>query len=124
MLLSAVVYYAVKSGKDEPVPDISEETPAFKDIFISNIFCKGAGRAVFFNGLPEMPIKNISIKNMVVTNAKKGIFINRVDQVNMENIEVKTPDDLTIQIENATGITINGKEYDSIFAKRLLTINK
>ena len=123
-VLVADLYYAVKSGKDEPVPDISEETPAFKDIFISNIFCKGAGRAVFFNGLPEMPIKNISIKNMVVTNAKKGIFINRVDQVNMENIEVKTPDDLTIQIENATGITINGKEYDSIFAKRLLTINK
>ena len=36
-----------------PVPPVTEETPAFRDIHISNITCKGAGRAMFFNGLPE-----------------------------------------------------------------------
>ena len=61
---------------------------------------------------------------MVVTNAREGIVINQVAQVNMENIDIETSDDSVIQLENTTGITINGEKYDSISEKRLLTLNK
>ena len=67
--LIADLYYAAKSAPSEPVPSVSEETPAFRNIYISDVFCRGAGRAAYLNGLPEMPIENISIKNMVVTGA-------------------------------------------------------
>ena len=33
---------------------VTEETPAFRDIHISNVYCKGSGRAMFFNGLPGL----------------------------------------------------------------------
>ena len=121
--LIADLYYAAKGASGEPVPDVTEETPAFRNIHISDVFCKGAGRAVYLNGLPEMPIENISIKNMVVTGAKQGIVINKVAKINIENVDIETPDDSMIQIENTTGITINGEEYGTISEKRLLTKN-
>lgn len=123
-VLIADLYYGIKVSPDDPVPSVDEKTPAFKNIHISNVFCRGAGRALFFNGLPEMPIKNISIKNMVVTNAKKGIVINQVAQMNIEDIKVEASDDSMIQIENTTGVTINGKEYGTISEKRLFTVKE
>ena len=122
--LTMDLYYAVNDFPETPIPDVNEETPVFRNIYISNVLCRGAGRAVYFNGLPEMPLKNIFIKNMTVTNAKKGIVINQASQVNMENIKVEDPEAPGIQIKNATGIIINGKEYKKDSGKMLLSGNQ
>lgn len=121
--LIADLYYAVKDAPGAPVPAVTEETPSFKNIHISNISCKGAGRAMFLNGLPEMPIENFSVRNMRITDAQKGAFINKVASVTLENIEIETADNTYLQVENTTNITIDGKEYDKISEKRLLTQN-
>ena len=121
--LIADLYYAVKDAPGAPVPAVTEETPSFKNIHISNISCKGAGRAMFLNGLPEMPIENFSVRNMRITDAQKGAFITKVAGVTMENIEIETADNTYLQVENTTNITIDGKEYDKISEKRLLTQN-
>lgn len=121
--LIADLYYAVKDAPGAPVPAVTEETPSFKNIHISNISCKGAGRAMFLNGLPEMPIENFSVRNMRITDAQKGGFINKVAGVTLENIEIETADNTYLQVENTTNITIDGKEYDKISEKRLLTQN-
>jgi polygalacturonase len=66
------LYYANKpvAGKadadtssDDDVPAVTEETPAFRGLYISNIVCQGARRAVYFNGLPEMPISKLELSN-------------------------------------------------------------
>ncbi|WP_302369384.1 glycoside hydrolase family 28 protein [Bacteroides clarus] len=121
--LIADLYYAVKDAPGAPVPAVTEETPSFKNIHISNISCKGAGRAMFLNGLPEMPIENFSVRNMRITDAQKGAFINKMAGVTLENIEIETADNTYLQVENTTNITIDGKEYDKISEKRLLTQN-
>ena len=121
--LIADLYYAVKDAPGAPVPAVTEETPSFKNIHISNISCKGAGRAMFLNGLPEMPTENFSVRNMRITDAQKGAFINKVAGVTLENIEIETADNTYLQVENTTNITIDGKEYDKISEKRLLTQN-
>ena len=121
--LIADLYYAVQDAPGAPVPAVTEETPSFKNIHISNISCKGAGRAMFLNGLPEMPIENFSVRNMRITDAQKGAFINKVAGVTLENIEIETADNTYLQVENTTNITIDGKEYDKISEKRLLTQN-
>ena len=60
---------------------------------------------------------------MKVTNAQKGAFINKVTGITLENIEIETADDAYLQVENATDIVIDGKAYDKISERRLLTQN-
>jgi len=70
---------------------VSEETPQFKDIYISNVTCQGALRAFYFNGLPEMPVTNINIKDTRVT-AQYGIEINESKDINIENVLLFLPE--------------------------------
>lgn len=112
--LTMDLYYAVNDFPETPIPDVNEETPVFRNIYISNVLCRGAGRAVYFNGLPEMPLKNIFIKNMTVTNAKKGIVINQASQVNMENIKVEDPEAPGIQIKMLQALLLTGKNIKRI----------
>lgn len=93
-------------------PAVTVETPAFRNIHISNIVCKGAGRAMFFNGLPEMPIDNVSVKNVVVSDAKEGIVISQAKGVTLENIRIETKGEV-LQIQNAEGVKVNGKNYEN-----------
>lgn len=97
-------------------PAVTVETPAFRDIHISNIICKGVGRAMFFNGLPEMPINNVSVKNVVVSDAKEGIVISQVKGVTLENIRIETKGDV-LQIQNAEDVKVNGKKYENKTSK-------
>lgn len=98
------------------IPPVTEETPAFRNIHISNIFCKGSGRAMFFNGLPEMPIENVSVKNVVISEAKSGIVISQAKQVKLDNIEIRTQGDV-LQIKNVSDLKVNGKKYENNSSK-------
>lgn len=69
---------------------VSEETPQFKDIYISRVTCQGANRAFYFNGLPEMPVENINITDAQVT-ADYGIEINESRDIRISNVELYLP---------------------------------
>ena len=100
------------------VPPVTEETPAFRNIYISNIACKGSGRAIFFNGLPEMPIQNINIDNIIVTDAKEGIVLSQADGVKINNVTIRTTKPSpTVNMKNVQNVTINGKSYENVGAK-------
>jgi len=73
------------SGKTLLVPD--ETTPVFRNITIENIICRGASRALYFNGLPEMPIKNITLRNINISADKEGQF-NYCEDVKKENVNI------------------------------------
>lgn len=69
---------------------VTEETPIFRHIDIKNIICNGAGRAMEFNGLPEMPIDDISLKDITILAKKDAVF------TNCKNIKKKSVN-ITIQ---------------------------
>lgn len=69
------------------IPAVDETTPSFRDIHISNVVCNGAGRAMYFNGLPEMPVEGIHIEDCTIT-AKTGIEIRRSKDVSLKNVQV------------------------------------
>ncbi|WP_315087636.1 glycoside hydrolase family 28 protein [Bacteroides heparinolyticus] len=98
------------------VPPVTVETPAFRDIHISNIICKGAGRAMFFNGLPEMPIKNVTVKNVTISEAKEGIVVSQAEGIIFENIRIET-NGKTLEVKSAKALKVNGKSYKNIDAK-------
>lgn len=95
------------------VPAVTEETPAFRDIHISNIYCKGSGRAMFFNGLPEMPIENVTVKNVVISDAKEGVVISQAVNVALENVQVEAKNGTPLTIKNAKNIQVDGTVYNA-----------
>jgi len=74
----------VNNIESKPV-DIT--TPAFRDINIQNINCRNAHRAMFFNGLPEMPIERISLRNIHISADQDAEFFN-CKGIKKENVNI------------------------------------
>jgi len=101
-----------RDGKKEThVAD--ESTPQFKNIFMKNIICKGADRAILFQGLPEMTLKNIYLENAVIE-ARTGVFFSDADKITMKNVQVFTKELPVIDIKNATNIEVENFSYHKI----------
>ncbi|MBQ8656544.1 MAG: glycoside hydrolase family 28 protein [Prevotella sp.] len=66
---------------------VDETTPIFRNIDIQDVVCNGAGRAMEFNGLPEMPITDIRLKNIVITAKSDAVFTN-AENITKENVNV------------------------------------
>ena len=75
---------------DEDIRPVDETTPAFRDIHIKKISCDGADRAMYFNGLPEMPVKGVDIRGCRIS-SRRGVEICRAEDVTIRNL------DLTVQ---------------------------
>ncbi|MCR5364928.1 MAG: glycoside hydrolase family 28 protein [Prevotella sp.] len=66
---------------------VDETTPIFRNINIQNVVCNGAGRAMEFNGLPEMPIDRINLKNITIRAKNDAVFTN-CKNIKKENVKV------------------------------------
>ena len=97
---------------------VDETTPCFRDIYINHVICRRARRAAYFNGLPEMPVKNVQITDLEVNNAKEGIIVNNTDGVKLDNISVSA-ESHTFSAKNSTNAIVNGKTHDKIDAEGL-----
>ena len=74
----------VKSNNIDLKP-VDETTPEFRDIYIENIVCRNANRALYFNGLPEKKITNINLKNIHISARQKSEFHNCLN-IQKENV--------------------------------------
>ncbi|RYF84687.1 MAG: glycoside hydrolase family 28 protein, partial [Chitinophagaceae bacterium] len=102
------------SGEKRTAPQVefkpvSDATPQFKNIYIKNVVCDGAEKAVFIRGLPEMNIHSIYLENISI-NAKKGIDISEANNIHFTNVQVGATDLATplIDIVNSHHINFNG----------------
>jgi len=66
---------------------VDETTPIFRNIKISNVVCNGAGRAMEFNGLPEMPIDGISLSDITIIASRDAEFHN-CKNINRKNVNI------------------------------------
>lgn len=66
---------------------VDETTPEFRNITIERIACRNARRALFFNGLPEKPIRNIQLRDIRVSAKVPNDFFN-CENVTQENVVV------------------------------------
>ncbi len=86
-----------------PAVPVDETTPQFRNIDIKNVVCSGAGRAVFFNGLPEMNVKNISLENIFIQ-ADNGAVISETDGVTLKNVQIVPKSGEPIVFKNTKNI--------------------
>ncbi len=91
------LYYANKpvvgkadgdSSSSDAIPPVTEETPCFKNLYISNIVCQGAARAIYFNGLPEMPLDNLTLSNSLFV-CNKGAELHYAKNILFDNVKIQ-----------------------------------
>ena len=66
---------------------VDETTPIFRNINIQNVVCNGAGRAMEFNGLPEMPMDRINLKNITIRAKEDATFTN-CSRIKQDNVKI------------------------------------
>lgn len=82
-----------------------ETTPEFREIYISNITCNGAGRAMYFNGIPEKNITDIHVENCSIV-AEKGADIRYSDGVQLENVNIIQSEGEGYTVANCRNVTL------------------
>ena len=91
--------YTEMQDTETVIPEVTIETPAFRNIFIKNIVSTNSNRAMFFNGLPEMRVENVVIENSSFTSTI-GAVINQASGVTMKNIKIEHKKGNILQIKN------------------------
>jgi polygalacturonase len=88
---------------------VTEETPVFRNIYINDIVCKNARRAMYLNGLPEMKINHISIDHFTVSSQTGAEIVNAAD-INMNHIHILQQKGVPFSVKNSENVLINGKK--------------
>lgn len=91
--------------KAEAVP-VTEETPSFKNIYMTNITSTGSKTAAFFMGLPEMKLQNVNLENSML-DAEKGITMVDVDGINLSNVKLTNKKGNALVIYNGANVTVD-----------------
>ncbi|MDR1527737.1 MAG: glycoside hydrolase family 28 protein [Dysgonamonadaceae bacterium] len=73
--------------EEETIPAVTDETPLFRNIYVTNLVSRNARRALFFNGLPEMNISNIHLENAYIT-AEYGAELSESQDIILHNLTV------------------------------------
>ena len=98
---------------------MDETTPIFRNIFVKDVVCKGAGRAVFFNGLPEKRIENIHLDRFTVTDAKEGAVFCEAQDIVLNDLHIETlSKGPACRMSGVANVKVNGTVYDKIGAER------
>lgn len=110
--------------QNSDVQPVTEETPQFKNIDISEIIVDGADQAILLQGLPEMNLENVKLHNMLLS-ANKGITMVDAKGVKMHNIKLETKEENAVMMVNAQNVNIsdfdfpyNGANNISIFGNK------
>jgi polygalacturonase len=91
------MFYGMKRPGADAQP-VSDATPSFKNIRISNIACESAQTALIIRGLPEMPIRDVNFDNIQI-NADKPGEVNHVDGISLKDVQITTESDATVAMK-------------------------
>lgn len=92
-------------ASDMPFKPVDETTPAFRNIFIKDIRCSGARRAMLFNGLPEMNVENVRVENAQFYTTT-GAQINESTNVELKDVTIVPEQGAALAINNAKQVKV------------------
>ncbi len=84
---------------------VDETTPAFRDIYIKDVWCRGARRAMLFNGLPEMNVERVTVENTTIY-ALNGAQINESTDVCLRNVKVVPERGAALMLNNVKQLNV------------------
>ena len=115
------LYYGGKSASESladgdvtpvetTIPQVTEETPVFRNIYVKNLVSRNARRAMFFNGLPEMNISNINVENAYIS-AQLGAELSESDGITFKNLTVIPSEGPALILNNVKNMEVTGLSY-------------
>lgn len=93
--------------KSLPEGPVSEKTPIFRNIHISNVTGSEIKNAGDIIGIAEMPVENISFNNINI-DAENGFSITRAHDIEFINVTVNAKNGSAFSAENSHSIVFNG----------------
>ncbi|MCD6287638.1 MAG: glycoside hydrolase family 28 protein [Candidatus Hydrogenedentes bacterium] len=100
------IYITNFYSKSAPEP-VSERTPVFRDIAISNFTIKDSPITAKIEGLPEQPIEGIRITD-VKASTEKGFLCTDVKGLELHNMDVNVETGPAFYMKNTTDIELDG----------------
>jgi polygalacturonase len=91
------------SAVEEP---ISERTPIFRNIHVSNLTAVDVNKACAFYGISEMPIQNLTFNNINIA-AKTGFLLNTGMNIELNNVEISVQEGPSFIVENSRNLIFN-----------------
>lgn len=122
------LFYSGKSALEEleegksiqpALPAVTEETPSFRNISIRNVTCKGARRAMYFNGLPEMKIQNVALEDITIT-ADRGIELIHAENVSVKNVHINVKEGKELLSQHTNQLVVDGQTMPDSGSEPLL----
>lgn len=91
------------------IPEKGVTTPTFRNIFIDNVTCAGAERAIYMDGLPENRIAGIHISNLRAK-AIEPSLISEARNITLNRISLDDNTGGTLLLHNVADVDINAKK--------------
>jgi polygalacturonase len=102
--LSIACYYQdssqAKFPKDDPAQPVTDTTPMFRNIRITNLTATSTRNAGIIVGLPESVVSNVVLENVHIT-AETGMVIRNAKGIQLKNVTVSVKKGPPFTIENA-----------------------
>jgi polygalacturonase len=98
-----------------PEEPVSERTPVFRNISISNVTVSGAPVVVDIQGLPEMPISGLRIRDLVGA-GKRGLQAFNTKGLELHNIKIDAAEGPTFLIRDSSDLELDRVETDQALA--------
>lgn len=89
--------------------EADETTPQFRDIYIKDVICSGAARAMYFNGIPEKNIENIVVENCEIV-SERGADLRYSTGVILKDVKITQSEGEGFSVANCSNVLIDGCE--------------
>ena len=105
---------------DVAFKEADETTPQFRDIYIKDVVCSGAARAMYFNGIPEKNIENIVVENCEIVSVK-GADLRYSTGVVLRDVNIMQSEGDGYSVANCKDVVIDdctdaaGKDTPEVF---------
>jgi polygalacturonase len=103
-----ITNYYMMEGEVKSAPEpVSDRTPVFRNIAISNMTINRARVAIDIEGLPEMPIQGLRISD-VIASAKTGIKATGTVALELHHVQVNADSGAAFQVQDSKELELDG----------------
>jgi len=95
-----------EAGKPVVIPPVTEETPSFRDIVMTDIRSSGAHRAALIQGLPEMPVQDLVLEDSSLE-AEQGVLIADAARIRLKNVTIRSAKEPCVTVRNGRDILVD-----------------